>query len=49
MTQFTYSLKTFEVKFSNIHDLTFPFKQVFNFTGMQQLGYKHTSQVNNHV
>ena len=29
MTRFPYSLKTFKMKFSQVHDLTFSFKQVF--------------------
>ena len=37
MTWFPYSLKTFEVKFSNVHDLTFSFEQVFKMdTGLDQ-------------
>ena len=32
MTGFPYWLKTFEVKFSKVHDLTFSCKQVFNMT-----------------
>ena len=28
MTRFPYSLKTFKMKFSQVHDLTFSFKQV---------------------